>query len=119
MKMTEMPLGGQPAIDGYGPGGFRIGGVWREGAMLVSPEGVTPLADPADGIAQLAGIEAGAVDIVILGQGPEIGPVPRDWRLALEQAGHGVEHMATPAACRTYNVLLSEDRRVAALLLPV
>ncbi|MEO1317177.1 MAG: MTH938/NDUFAF3 family protein, partial [Pseudomonadota bacterium] len=45
--------------------------------------------------------------------------VPRDWRLALEQAGQGLEHMATPAACRTYNVLLSEDRRVAVVLLPV
>jgi len=37
----------------------------------------------------------------------------------LEQAGIGVESMASPAACRTYNVLLSEGRRVAVALIPV
>jgi uncharacterized protein len=37
-------------------------------------------------------------------------------RAALEAAGIGVETMATPSACRTYNVLLAEDRRVAAAL---
>ena len=40
-------------------------------------------------------------------------------RSALEQAGLGVEAMASPAACRTYNVLLSEGRRVGLALLPV
>ncbi|MEM6943601.1 MAG: Mth938-like domain-containing protein [Pseudomonadota bacterium] len=119
MRMTEVAFGVQPPVDAYGPGGFRIGGAWRDGAVLLSPEGVTPLDHPSDGIAQLAGIEADAVDLVIVGQGPEIAPLPRDWRLALEQAGHGVEHMATPAACRTYNVLLAESRRVAALLIPM
>ena len=37
----------------------------------------------------------------------------------LEDAGIGVETMNSPAACRTYNVLLSEGRRVAVALLPV
>jgi uncharacterized protein len=37
----------------------------------------------------------------------------------LEEAGMGVEAMASPAACRTYNVLLAEGRRVALALLPV
>jgi uncharacterized protein len=37
----------------------------------------------------------------------------------MEAAGMGVEVMSSPAACRTYNVLLSEGRRIAVLLLPV
>ena len=40
-------------------------------------------------------------------------------RAALEAAGAGVELMSTPSACRTYNVLLAEGRRVAAALMPV
>ena len=51
-----------------------------------------------------------------------MGPLPRDSlaeRAALEAAGAGVEVMATPSACRTYNVLLAEGRRVAAALMPV
>ena len=40
-------------------------------------------------------------------------------REALEEAGLGVEVMASPAACRTYNVLLSEGRRVGLALIPV
>jgi uncharacterized protein len=37
----------------------------------------------------------------------------------IEAAGAGVEVMTTPSACRTYNVLLGEGRRVAAALIPV
>ncbi|HAL76885.1 MAG TPA: hypothetical protein DCM70_09750, partial [Rhodobacteraceae bacterium] len=37
----------------------------------------------------------------------------------LEEAGIGIEVMSSPSACRTYNILLSEGRRIAAALLPV
>jgi uncharacterized protein len=45
--------------------------------------------------------------------------MPADLRDRLHEAGLGVEAMASPAACRTYNVLLSEGRRVALAALPV
>jgi len=45
--------------------------------------------------------------------------VPRAFREALEAQGIGVEPMNTPAACRSYNVLLGEGRRIAAAVLPV
>ena len=48
-----------------------------------------------------------------------IAPVPAAFRSAIEAAGPGVETMASPTACRTYNVLLSEGRRVGLALLPV
>ena len=53
------------------------------------------------------------------GTGAEIAHVPAGLRAALEAAGLGVEAMASPAACRTYNVLLAEGRRVGVALLPV
>ena len=53
------------------------------------------------------------------GTGAEIAHIPPRLRSALEGAGLGVEVMASPTACRTYNVLLSEGRRVGLALLPV
>ena len=41
-----------------------------------------------------------------------------NWQM-IEDVGVGVEVMSSPSACRTYNVLLSEDRRVAAALFPI
>ena len=51
--------------------------------------------------------------------GGDIAPLPRPLRVALEEAGIGVEVMSSPSACRTYNVLLTEHRRVAAALVAI
>ncbi|MCW8944302.1 MAG: Mth938-like domain-containing protein [Sedimenticola sp.] len=56
-------------------------------------------------------------DLVVLGTGPQQQfPAPSLYR-ALIDAGIGIEIMTTPAACRTYNILTSEGRRVVAALL--
>lgn len=57
--------------------------------------------------------------MLFLGTGAETRHPPAALRQRLEAAGVGVEAMNSPAACRTYNVLLSEGRRVAVALLPV
>jgi len=57
--------------------------------------------------------------VIFIGTGAEIAHLPADFRTLFDEAGIGVEPMASPAACRTYNVLLSEGRRIAAALLPV
>jgi uncharacterized protein len=59
----------------------------------------------------------GDVEILVLGTGARMAPLPAPLRLALKRAGIAVEPMDTGAACRTYNVLVAEDRRVAAALL--
>ncbi|MGF1446820.1 MAG: Mth938-like domain-containing protein [Pikeienuella sp.] len=117
MKMREIQFGAQPPIDGYGPGGFRIGAVWYEGSLLASAQGVEHLALPLsrEGLARVLAL-AGEVDVLLVGQGAEIAPLLPQLRAEIEAAGMGVEVMSTPSACRTYNVLLSEARRVAALL---
>jgi uncharacterized protein len=63
-------------------------------------------------------IERGAVQILLLGLGRAAEPVPGPLRAELRRAGIAVEPMDTGAACRTYNVLLAEDRQVAAALIP-
>jgi uncharacterized protein len=61
----------------------------------------------------------GKIDVLFVGMGTEIAHVPAAFRTTLEAAGIGVEVMNSPAAARTYNVLLSEGRRIAAALMPV
>ena len=59
------------------------------------------------------------IDVLLVGTGAEIAHVPAAFRTTLEDAGIGVEVMASPQACRSYNVLLGEGRRVALAALPV
>lgn len=117
MRLNEVDFGNAQPVDGYGPDFFRVGGVVHHGAVLVTASGAAPWGGLEDGEALLA--LAGAVDVIFVGMGPEIAPLPRHLREALEEAGVGAEIMASPAAARSYNVTLAEGRRVAAALLPV
>lgn len=117
MPLTETSFDEARPFDGYGPGFFRIGGVVLRGAVLAHPGGVAPWGGYDDAAALVA--LAGQVDVILLGTGAEIAHPPPDLRAAVEAAGLGIESMASPAACRTYNVLVGEGRRVAAAVLPV
>lgn len=117
IRLTEIAFGQARPIDGYGPGFFRVGGEVLHGAVLVTSEGARLWGGFAD-LAPLVAL-AGGIDVLLLGTGAAIAHPPADMRTALEAAGIGVEAMASPAAARTYNVLLSEGRRIAAALLPV
>ena len=117
MRLNEASFGGAAAVEGYGPGFFRAGGAVWQGAILIRPEGVVAWGGLDDVAALLA--LAGQVDVLFLGLGSKVAHAPRALREALEAAGLGLEPMSSPAAARTYNVLLSEGRRVAAAMLPV
>jgi len=120
MRMTEIDFEGQPPIDSYAPGGFRVAGTWHEGSLILLPDGLRTFPGTLDRSALTPVLAAAAeLDVVLIGQGVEIAQLPGAMRTVLEQAGLGVEVMSTPSACRTYNVLLTEDRRVAALLLAI
>ncbi|EAR21531.1 Mth938-like domain-containing protein [Nitrococcus mobilis] len=58
-----------------------------------------------------------APEIVLLGTGPQQHFPPRNIMLSLLERGIGLEIMDTPSACRTYNILMSEGRRVVAALI--
>lgn len=117
MRLTEISYGTAQPIESYGPGFFRLGGHVLRGAVLITPWDAGPWGGLEDSAAVLA--LAGRIDVLLLGMGPQIAPVPKGFRLALEEAGIGVEPMNSPAACRSYNVLLGEGRRIAAALLPM
>ena len=117
MRLNEISYTDAKPVEGYGPGFFRIGGEVHQGPILVGPQGITPWGGVTD--AELLVQLAGQVDVVFVGTGAEIAHLPEALRTSMEEAGLGVETMASPAACRTYNVLLSEGRRIALALLPV
>ncbi|MBW4708485.1 Mth938-like domain-containing protein [Roseobacter sp. YSTF-M11] len=117
MRLNEMTFTDAKPVEGYGAGFFRIGGEVFHGAVIAGPHGTAAWGgyDDRDPLLKLAG----DIDVLFIGTGQETAHVPADLRTALEDAGLGVEVMATPAACRTYNVLLSEGRRIALALIPV
>lgn len=117
MQITQTSFGDGIPIDSYGPGFFRIQGEVITGNLCLSPCGVAGWQGYGDHEPLLA--LGDAVDILFLGTGAQTAHVPASLRAALEGAGLLVEGMNTPAACRTYNVLLSEGRRVGAALLAI
>lgn len=109
-------------ILGYDQGGVRIEQAYYTSSMVVASFAVPQGWSPAT-VAQLQSehfesLLALEPEVVILGTGAQhINLDPRLF-LALQQRGVGVEVMSTAAACRTYNVLLADGRRVVACLLP-
>jgi uncharacterized protein len=112
------------AISAYGPGYVALGGERLTRTFLLGhnvPNGLDPAwgPDAYEGLSEehFAELAAIACDITLLGTGArQRFPAPALMRSLLE-AGRGVEVMDTPAACRTYNVLLAEGRAVAAALI--
>lgn len=117
MQFTEMQFDGARPVEGYGLGFFRIGGEVFEGALIVTAHGVRSWGGVEDIEPVVALVDE--ADVVFFGAGAEIAHAPAALRQAVEAAGFGIEAMSSPSACRTYNVLLSEGRRVALALLPV
>ena len=109
-------------IKGYVRGAFRIGGIELRGSILILPAGVYswPVGDMS-GLSKevLAPVlaEGASLGFLLLGTGAaQIFP-SAGLRETFSNAGLGLEAMDTGAACRTYNVLLSEARIFAAALI--
>ncbi|MGB0440347.1 MAG: Mth938-like domain-containing protein [Paracoccaceae bacterium] len=117
MRLNEVTFTDAQPVEGYGPGFFRIAGQPLSGPLCLSPKGVSDWAGLEDRDTLMALV--GEVDVIFVGTGAEIAHLPKALQAPLEEAGVGVEVMNSPAACRTYNVLLSEGRRVALAVLPV
>lgn len=114
----------QPAIDAYGDHGFRLGGQRFQSSLIVTPAGLYPwqvsdlqLSRPED--FQLLIDSAESFDIFVLGCGASFQQLPKEVVDFLTEHRIAADLMPTAAACRTYNFLLSEGRRVAAALIPV
>lgn len=115
---------GQPLIDAYGDGGFRLNEQRFEGSILLTPHGLYPWA-PTElkdttkaSLAPL--IECGdEFDFLLVGSGAGFAQLPKDIVDFLTASRIVPDVMTTGAACRTYNILRFEERRVAVALIAV
>ena len=120
MKLHATAPGARNAFSGYGEGYVLVNGARHESSLVVTPERVLPWSVAGfDALAEsdfdvFLGLD---LEILLVGTGPrQRFPHPRLTR-ALAGKRVGVEVMDVQAACRTYNILLAEGRRVAAALL--
>lgn len=123
MDITPLVPEGRQTIDAYGNGGFRIAGHRWSGSVIVFPhrtlawnvarfEDLVPeRLDPV--------VQEGGVQVLLLGCGRRAQFPSKQLRASLRAQGVVIEPMDTGAAARTYNVLLAEERAVAAALLAV
>lgn len=123
MDVTPLIPAGRQIIQAYKPGRFTVSGQAYDGPVLVFPGetlpwDVLPGALAVEDFAALA-TRADQLDIVLLGYGAPSETPPLALRAALKKQGLAVDIMDTGAACRTYNVLMAEDRRVVAALIPI
>lgn len=116
MQFHEVTFDGATPVDGYGPGFFRVADAVTRGPILLTAERL--IRWDGEDIAPVVAL-AGEIDVLFFGTGAETAYAPKPLREAFEDKGVGVEPMATPSACRTYNVLLAEGRRIALAALPV
>jgi uncharacterized protein len=108
-------------IRAYAAGELRIDDVTHRGTVIVSASTVLPLPDIRD-MNDLAALDPSRLlaldpELVLLGTGQRQVFPPASFRAQFLSAGIGLEVMNTGAACRTFNVLAAEQRRVVALLM--
>jgi len=122
-SLTTDANGQPPIISDYSGGGFTIGGAFYNGSVMITGEEGTGYViepwsvDDADNISvdNLGRIyqSADRPNLIVLGIGDEMSHPFAQLRVALSKHGIAVEILTTPAACRTWNLLLSEGRKVA------
>ena len=111
-------------IDAYGNGGFRFAGMSHRGSLLCLPDGIwastvaTPDQINEQTLAQIF-VKSDAIEHCLIGTGASAAALGGDLRAKFREHRIAVETMSTGAAVRTYNILMGEGRRVAALLIAV
>jgi len=115
---------GRYQIDAYGNGGFRFADMSHRGSILALPSGIK--AWPIGSMKELSDeafapvfAEAEEIELLLIGTGADIAALPGGFRERFREAGIGLDVMQTGAAARTYNILLAENRKVAAALIAV
>ncbi|MEM9279945.1 MAG: Mth938-like domain-containing protein [Pseudomonadota bacterium] len=124
IEIREAHFPGRAPIDAYGNGGFRFADMSHRGSLLCLPSGIYgwDVSKPDDltvGNFEKLFSEAEDIEILLVGSGTDLVPLKPDLRTRLREAQISADPMATGAAVRTYNVLISEGRSVAAAFLAV
>jgi uncharacterized protein len=115
---------GRAPIDAYGDGGFRFADMSHRGSLLLLPSGIygwdmeEGAALTVDKFLRVLDDSAG-IEVLLVGTGRQLRPIPAELKAALKARGIASDPMGTGAAVRTYNIMLAEQRAVAAALIAV
>jgi uncharacterized protein len=124
LETRQAHFPGRAPIEAYGNDGFRFADMSHRGSILCLPSGIYGW-EPADRAALTENdferlfAEASAIEVLLVGTGPSIQPLPKSLKARFRELKISSDPMSTGAAVRTYNVLLAENRAVAAALLSV
>lgn len=124
LDITPVTPEGRQVIQKYGDGGFQIAGVAFRSSVLVMMETSVSWDVSEPDMISVANLSAlfeskASPGILLIGCGPKFVAPPKGLRQSLREQGAVLEWMDTGAACRTFNVLLTEERQVAAALIAV
>ena len=124
IMIREAHFPGRAPVEAYGNGGFRFADMSHRGSILCLPSGIygwQPQNAASLAVKDFEKLiaEAAEVEILLVGTGTDLRPIAADLRAVLREHRIAVEPMSTGAAVRTFNVLLAEDRAVAAALVAV
>lgn len=114
----------QVGIDAYGNGGFRFADLSHRGSLLCLPSGMRGWGAASAAEVTLDSLSpvleiADAVDVLLIGLGSDISAIDPAIRQAFRERQVIIEAVNTGSAVRTYNVLLAEERAVAAAFIAV
>ena len=124
IDITPHSLSVNKLIRSYGNSGFRIGDQFYNGSVFMLNESIVPWAATGANSCFVESLEAHVknatdFDILIVGSGLRSTPPNIKLRSMLKSHKIVLEWMNTGAACRTYNVLVLENRPVAAALIAI
>ncbi len=124
IEMRQAHFPGRAQIEAYGNGGFRFAGMSHRGSVLCLPSGIYGWDATED--APFAGErllkafeEADGYKFFLFGTGRDLRRLPKPLGDRFKSLGLNCDAMSTGAAVRTYNVMLSEERPVAAAFVAV
>lgn len=124
LSLVDAHYPGHDPVDYYGNGGFRFGDYSHQGSLMFLPSGTrrwdisSPEEFSEEAFAQVLA-EAEGIEILLIGSGKSLVPLHPDLKAKLREAGIISDVMDTGAAVRTLNILLAEERAVAAAILAV
>ncbi|MBL4721385.1 MAG: Mth938-like domain-containing protein [Alphaproteobacteria bacterium] len=121
MDISPIIPGDRNVIESYGPGRFLVSQQQYTSSLLVTPSwislwNVQSYADiTLESLFRVTETK-GEIEVLLIGAGERMQPPSSKLHIALREAGISVDVMDTGAACRTYNLLMGDGRRVAAAL---
>lgn len=124
IEIRDAHFPGRAPIDAYGNGGFRFADMSHRGSLMCLPSGiygwdVTTVADLNAKAFETVLAESGDIEVFLLGTGMDLVRIAPDIREAFRERNISADSMNTGAAVRTFNVMLAENRAVAAAFLAV